>query len=115
MSIGTANFHPSAIEDKIYDILDSTPEFIVSSKEYTSQAIAAVVEYMNTLDTEWSLIDDMYPNEEGGSVSICWIEDGHLHHIVLNYAYTWDCGETLEDEEEFWEMANKICEEEGIV
>ena len=90
MSIGTAKFHPSRLEDNIYNILDSDPEFIVSSKEYTSQAIAAVVEYMNTYRGEWSLIDDMYPNEMGGSVSICWIECGHLHHIVLNYTYTWE-------------------------
>ena len=80
------NFHPSAIEDQIYDILDSDPEFIVSTKEYTSKAIEAVIEHMNTLSIEWSVIDDSYPNEEGGFVSICWIEDSHLHHIVLNYA-----------------------------
>ena len=89
MAIGSAGFTPSAIEDGIYNLIDRA-DFIVSSKEYTSQAIAAVVEYLNTCKGEWSLIDDPYPNEEGGSVSICWIECGHLHHIVLNYAYTWE-------------------------
>lgn len=44
-----------------------------------------VYEYLNTLTGEWSVIDDVYPNEEGGSVSICWVEVGHLHHIVINY------------------------------
>ena len=90
MAIGSTKFYPSAIENEIYNILDSDPEFIVSSKEYTSQAIAAVVEYLNTYKGEWSLIDDLYPNEEGGSVSICWIENSHLHHIVINYKYVWE-------------------------
>lgn len=86
MAIGSTKFYPSAIENEIYNILDSDPEFIVSSKEYTQEAIAAVVEYLNTYKGEWSLIDDLYPDEDGGSVSICWIECGHLHHIVLNYS-----------------------------
>lgn len=114
MSIGSTQFHPSAIEDEIYNILNSDSDFIVSSKEYTHEAIEEVIEYMSNLSTEWSLIDDTHPDEEGGSVSICWIENGHLHHIVINYRYRWDV-ETLKDEEEFWSMVNKICGEEGSV
>ena len=85
MSIGTTQFHPSIIEDEIYNILDSNPEFIVSSEEYTKEAIEEVIEYMNNYKDEWSLIDESHPDCEGGSVSICWIECGHLHHIVLSY------------------------------
>lgn len=90
MAIGSIKFYPSAIENEIYNILDSDPEFIVSSKEYTQEAIAAIVEYLNTYKGEWSLIDDLYPDETGGSVSICWIERGHLHHIVIDYRYVWE-------------------------
>lgn len=79
MAIGNIHFRPSIIENIIYEILDSNPEFIYSSQEYTPDAIEKVFEYMNTLTGEWSAIDD------SGSVSICWIEAGHLRHIVINY------------------------------
>ena len=79
MAIGNIHFRPSIIEDTIYEILDSDPEFIYSSQEYTPAAIEKIFEYMNTLTDEWSAIDD------SGSVSICWIEAGHLRHIVINY------------------------------
>ena len=119
MSIGTANFHPSAIEDKIYDILNSSPNHIVSSCDFTQEAVDKVIEFMGeeakSNGMEYDIIDDPHPDEEGGSVSICWIEAGHLHHIVLSYRHVWGYGETLEDEEEFWEMARKISEEEGAV
>ena len=85
MAIGSTQFHPSMIEDEIYNILDSDPDFIVSSSEYTKEAIEEVIEYMSNCKGEWSLIDDPHPDAEGGSVSICWIECGHLHHIVLDY------------------------------
>lgn len=95
MSIGTANFHPSAIEDEIYDILNSSPDHIVSSSDFTQGAIEKVIEFMyekaKSNGMVYDIIDDSHPDEEGGSVSICWIEAGHLHHIVLSYrdAY-WD-------------------------
>ena len=119
MSIGSVQFHPSVIEDQIYEILDSDPKYIVSSKEYTQEAIEEVINFMSELyehsGLQYSIIDDAHPDEEGGSVSICWIENTFLHHIVLSYRHVWDRGETLEDEEEFWKMVNEICEEEGIV
>lgn len=119
MSIGSVQFHPSVIEDQIYEILDSDPKYIVSSKEYTQEAIEEVINFMSELyensGLQYSIIDDTHPDEEGSSVSICWIENTFLHHIVLSYRHVWDCGETLEDEEEFWKMVNEICEEEGTV
>lgn len=94
MSIGSVQFHPSVIENQIYEILDSDPKYIVSSREYTQEAIEEVINFMSELyensDLQYSIIDDSHPDEEGGSVSICWVEAGHLHHIVLNYAYTWE-------------------------
>ena len=85
MSISTAKFHPSVIEDEIYDILDSNPDFIISSTYYTHDAIAAVIDFMSKSKLEYSIIDDTHPDECGGSVSICWIEKTFLHHIVLSY------------------------------
>lgn len=91
MSIGSTTFHPSAIEDEIYDILDSSPDYIVSSSDYTQEAIEKVIEFMSekamSNGMEYDIIDDTHPDEEGGSVSICWIENGHLHHIILSYRH----------------------------
>ena len=93
MSIGSAQFHPSVIEDQIYEILDSDPKYIVSSKEYTQEAIEEVINFMGELygDTgmQYSIIDDLHPDMEGGSVSVCWIENTFLHHIVLSYRFQW--------------------------
>ena len=118
MSIGSIQFHPSVIEDKIYDILDSNPDFIISSREYTHEAIEEVINFMSELyensNLQYSIIDDAHPDEEGGSVSICWIENGYLHHLVISYRHRWET-ETLEDEEEFWKMVHEICDEEGSV
>lgn len=94
MSIGSAQFHPSVIEDQIYEVLDSDPYYIVSSTEYTQEAIEEVINFMSELyedsGLQYSIIDDPYPDMEGGSVSICWIENTFLHHIVLNYRYCWE-------------------------
>lgn len=94
MSIGSVQFHPSVIEDQIYEILDSDPKYIVSSEEYTQEAIEEVINFMNELyehsGLQYSIIDDAHPDEEGGSVSICWIENTFLHHIVLSYRNCWD-------------------------
>ena len=91
MSIGSTTFHPSAIEDEIYDILDSSSEFIVSSSDYAPDAIDKVMEFMaekaENDGVEYDIIDDPHPDAAGGSLSICWIEDGHLHHIVLTYRH----------------------------
>lgn len=91
MSIGSTIFHPSAIEDRIYDILDSSLDHIVSSSDYTQEAIEKVIGFMSKKylegGMEYDIIDDTHPDGEGGSVSICWIEAGHLHHIVLSYRH----------------------------
>lgn len=94
MSIGSANFHPSAIEDEIYDILNSSPDYLVSSCDYTHEAVEEIIAFMyeksKSNGMEYDIIDAPHPDEVGGSVSICWIEAGHLHHIVLSYRYNWE-------------------------
>ena len=94
MSIGSVQFHPSIIEDQIYEILDSDPNYIISSKEYTQEAIEDVINFMSELyensGLQYSIIDDPHPDCEGGSVSICWIESSYLHHIALSYRYVWE-------------------------
>lgn len=82
-------FTPSQIEDKIYDIVEQT-DYLVSSKEYTKDALTAVEMYFEALERadpffQWNEIVDPYPDNSGASVSFAWIENRHLHHICLNF------------------------------
>ena len=80
------DFHPSMIEDGIYDIIN-TEDHIISSSEYDRTIGPEIMEYMEGWSMQFNMIEDPYPNMAGASLSICWIEDGHLHHIVLNLKY----------------------------
>lgn len=82
------DFHPSVIEDTIYDICDENEgEYIASSHEYERTVGPAIMAYLENCGVQFNMIEDPYPNMTGASLSICWIEDGHLHHIVLNLKY----------------------------
>jgi hypothetical protein len=87
MAIGNCGFHPSLIEDRIYDILDSDPDYLYSTEVYWQISQEKIIEYLNVTGVQWSMIADAWQNMEGESTSICWIEDGHLHHIVLQFKY----------------------------
>lgn len=83
MSIGSTNFHPSIIEDNIYNLIDRE-DYIVSSSEYTEKCMDAVGSYLESEGVQWSSIWSSYRDETGYSVSFAWIEAGRLHHIVLD-------------------------------
>lgn len=83
------SFTPSAIEDEVYNIYEQI-DYLVSSKEYTKDALRAVEEYFENLEHEdplfqWNEIVDPYPDNSDASVSFAWIENRHLHHICLNF------------------------------
>ena len=80
------DFHPSVIEDDIYEILDDV-DFLVSTKEYARAAGPAIMAYLENCGVQFNMIEDPYPDMSGASVSICWIEDDYLHHIVINISY----------------------------
>lgn len=80
------DFHPSMIEDTIYEICDEH-DYCISSHEYDRTVGPAIMAYLENCCVEFNMIEDPYPNMAGASLSICWIEDGHLHHIVLNLKY----------------------------
>ena len=80
------DFHPSNIEDTIYDIINE-PEYIASSTEYVRTAGPAIMEYLEQCNIQFNIIEDPYPDMTGASGSICWIECGYLHHIVINVKY----------------------------
>lgn len=80
------DFHPSHIEDHIYDIIDAE-EHIVSSSEYDRTIGPEIMEYLEKCGVQFNMIEDPYPDMTGASLSIAWIEGGYLHHIVLNIRY----------------------------
>ena len=80
-------FHPSVIEDEIYDLCDETGEYIASSHAYERTVGPAIIEYLENCLVQFNMIEDPSPDMTGASLSICWIEDDHLHHIVLNIRY----------------------------
>ena len=80
------DFHPSVIEDTIYDIID-TEEHTVSSNEYDRTIGPVIIKYLKNFYVQFNIIEDPYPDMTGASLSICWIEESYLHHIVLNIKY----------------------------
>ncbi len=80
------DFHPSYIEDTIYDIID-TEEHTMSSSEYDRTIGPEIMEYLENCGVQFNMIEDPYPDMTGASLSIAWIEDSYLHHIVLNIKY----------------------------
>lgn len=80
------DFHPSVIENGIYEICDEY-DYCVSSHEYDRTVGPAIMAYLENCCVQFNMIEDPYPNMSGASLSICWIEDGYLHHIVLNLKY----------------------------
>ena len=80
------DFHPSHIEDTIYDIIDAE-EHIVSSSEYDRTIGPEIMKYLEDCGVQFNMIEDPYRDMSGASLSIAWIEAGYLHHIVLNIRY----------------------------
>lgn len=80
--LGTKSY-PSHIEDEIYGIMDN---YIVDSCTYEAGLVEAISDFfMNYKKGEWQLGCAEWPNFEGGSCSVSWIEDGHLHMIGFDY------------------------------
>lgn len=80
--LGTKVYH-SHIEDEIYGIMD---DYIVDSCTYEAGLVEAISDFfMNYKKGEWQLGCAEWPNFEGGSCSVSWIEDGHLHMIGFDY------------------------------
>lgn len=81
MSMGNTGFHPSKIEDRIYDLM-TKPENISGSDAYTINLLTDVANMMweEFRDAEWDAFTR--PNGRGGyTTSFAWIENGHLHLI----------------------------------
>ena len=90
--IGNCVGYASEIEDNIYNLLNSNLDYIAGMETYTTEAIDAVATYMlgvsqKRSDIQWNIIERPDASFERGSASICWIENGHQNHIVLDVKY----------------------------
>ena len=87
MSISNTTFHPSRVEDRIYDLMEQE-EYIVGIDLYTENLFTAVhkmiteefpnVEY-ETYATRSIRSADIYLQ------SFAWVEDGHVHLIGWDF------------------------------
>ena len=78
------NFHPSTIENKIYDIME---EFEIGCDLYQHSVTDKIAEWLCDLHIEYQLCCSDWPNEEGGVCAIAFIEDGYPHLIIFDYKY----------------------------
>lgn len=56
-------FHPSVIEDEIYDLCDETGEYIASSHEYERTVGPAIMEYLENCGVQFRI--HFHPCAEG--------------------------------------------------
>ena len=86
MAVGNTKFHPSAVEDRIYDLM-AKPENINNSYLYTDNLLLDVVSMIHDEypSVEWECFASPWHNMEGATISFAWVEDGHLHLIGWDY------------------------------
>ena len=79
-------FYPSRIFNDICEVLDS---YIEGIELFGSEAISAIQNYFTDVlnDYEFIMYTNDWPDEEGGSCSIAWVEDNHPQLLVFDYRY----------------------------
>lgn len=81
MSIGNHGFHPSQVEDRIYDLMELSDN-IAGMDSYTNNLLVDVCEMMRNEFSymEWEAFS--VKNDKGGyTMSFAWVEHGHIHLI----------------------------------
>lgn len=80
-----SSFHPSYIENEIYDIMEA---YIAGIDLYEERLINRLIEFFKGKysGVEWLLSCNQWPGLSAGTCSISWIENGHLH--MINFDYT---------------------------
>lgn len=86
MSLSNTEFHPSRIEDRIYDLMNE-PEFMCGIEVYTDSLFDAVRHMIEQEfpEVEWEA--HVHPSWIPGAygLSFAWVENGHIHLIGWNY------------------------------
>lgn len=86
MSLSNTTFHPSRVEDRIYDLM-AEEQYIVDSDVQTESLFLAVYNMMNDEfpEVEWETFTT--PTMRPGIClqSFAWVEDGHIHLIGWHF------------------------------
>ena len=80
-------FHASTIVNDIYDILD---EYETEGLDlYNFGVTDAIADFLaNYVKVEFQLACSDWPNEEGGSCAVAFIEGGYPHLVMFDYKYS---------------------------
>ena len=86
MSLSNTKFHPSRVENRIYDLMNEE-EYIAGLGTQTESLFLAVYNMMNDEfpEVEWETFAT--PTMRPGIYlqSFAWVEDGHIHLIGWSY------------------------------
>ena len=85
--LGTVNIPYSKIEEDIENICVKYGHGGYDVMTCDESAVDEILKYFNNLPRtlQWNLSCAVWPNEEGGSCHISWIEEGHLCGYGFDY------------------------------
>lgn len=85
--LGTVNIPYSKIEEDIENICVKYGHGGYDVMTCDESAVDEIIKYFNNLPRtlQWNLSCAVWPNEEGGSCHISWIEEGHLCGYGFDY------------------------------
>ena len=85
--LGTVNIPYSKIEEDIENICVEYGHGGYDVMTCDESAVDEILKYFNNLPRtqQWNLSCAVWPNEEGGSCHISWIEEGHLCGYGFDY------------------------------
>ena len=79
------NFHPSAMVDEIYGIMDSYET--EGMDLYNAGLCDALIDFMTQSGKEYQLACSDWPNEEGGVCALSFIDGGFAQLVMFDYKY----------------------------
>ena len=86
MSLSNTKFHPSRVEDRIYDLMNKE-EYIAGLGIQTESLFLAVYNMMNDEfpEVEWETFTTSTMRPGIYLQSFAWVEDGHIHLIGWHF------------------------------
>ena len=90
MSISNTTFHPSRVEDRIYDLMLGEEGYMVGIDVYTDELFVAVHKMMTEEFPEVEYETFTTPSHNDGLYiqAFAWVEDGHIHLIGWEFKET---------------------------
>lgn len=82
MSISNTTFHPSRVEDRIYDLM-MEEQYIAGTELYTDELFVAVHKMITEEfpEVEYETFTTLSYNDGLFIQAFAWVEDGHIHLI----------------------------------